>query len=302
MLDAAGRGGDQNEDAAAAAALLGAAQFGGALGAAAAPGSAAGAAPAAAAAAPPAAAAGRPPRVRAWVASRQAPRKHVAACCACCSGFEPGAVRLASRANPDRHFRHPACIAGGVPLGSVEGLAALPEEARVEIFACTAPLPGAVPREEDDAPANDVHPRHVLAAEAGELPRLEWWAGFDLNGALREPVPTWTATPPTLVTAVADVLAAALRAVAARPMCEAAWAQLLLLPRLLFAVPPASGSDERPSASKVLPRRLRQAWAGDWAALWAATARPGEPEEDRPGHRKPEEVARRVHELIVLGE
>ena len=101
---------------------------------------------------------------------------------------------------------------------------------------------------------------------------------------------------------VADVPAAALRAVAANPTSEAAWARLLLLPRLLFAVPPASGSDEQLSASKVLPCRLRQAWAGDWTALWAATARPGEPAEDRAGQRKPEEVARRVHELIMLGE
>ena len=226
----------------------------------------------------------------------------MAACCVCCTGFAPGAVRLASRANPDRYFRHPACVAGGVPLGSVGGLAALPEEGRAEILACAALAPEAARPEADEAPANDPQPRHAVAANTGELPGLDWWAGFDLNGALREPVPTWTATPPALATAVGDVLAAAMRAVAANPGSEAAWSRLLLLPRLLFAVPPASGGDEKPSAAQVLPRRLRQAWAGDWAALWAATARPRDPAGDRKAQRRPEDVARRVHELIMLGE
>ena len=91
------------------------------------------------------------------------------------------------------------------------------------------------------------------------------------------------------------------------PSSEAAWAQLFLLPRLLLAVPPATAADneDRSSVSSVLGKRLRQAWAGDWLNLWAATARPvcGSGRA-KPGHGSAADKAqvRRVHELVVLGE
>ena len=73
----------------------------------------------------------------------------------------------------------------------------------------------------------------------------------------------------------------------ARPGDEGASAQLLMLPRLLFAIPPRSGNDEdRNSATKVVANRLRKAWAGDWADLWAESARPGEQDKGAPQPRR----------------
>ncbi|CAK0822814.1 unnamed protein product, partial [Prorocentrum cordatum] len=156
---------------------------------------------------------------------------------------------------------------------------------------------------DDHTPAGDLESRHTVAAERGELPGLPWWDALDLAGALREPVPTWTAVPDSLTAAAGDLLAAALKAVAAQPARGGAWTRLLLLPRLLFAIPPG-GDDEQEAASatKVLTARIRQAWAGDWAGLWAATARPGDG--DGGGRRPPDLAAqaRRVHELLMLGE
>ncbi|CAK0867371.1 unnamed protein product [Prorocentrum cordatum] len=156
-----------------------------------------------------------------------------------------------------------------------------------------------------DSPSGDPEPRHVAAAEAGNLPGLAWWDTFELQGALREPVPTWTAVPDSLAVAVGELLGAALKAVAADPAREAAWARMLLLPRVLFAIPPA-GDDQHadwPPAPKVIGARIPQAWAGDWAGLWAATARPGD--NGGGGSRRPPDAAthtKRVHELIMLGE
>ena len=177
-------------------------------------------------------------------------------CYVCCQGFAHKEVRLASRANPDRYFRHPACIPGGIPAGTVEGLAALPEEARAEVLACmvdaTVPQPSAA-----DAPSGDPEPRHTVAAEAGNLPGLTWWDTFDLQGALREPVPTWTAVPDSLAVAVGDLLAAALKAVATDPAREAAWARLLLLPRMLFAIPPAAPANSQGRKTSRFFKRMR---------------------------------------------
>ncbi|CAK0868110.1 unnamed protein product [Prorocentrum cordatum] len=125
----------------------------------------------------------------------------------------------------------------GQPVESLDLLeGSLPaSERRPDISPLASPA-GAVLQGEGDVKDENNHGGQTCIFWAGaQLPGLEWWAGFDLAGALREPVPTWTATPPPFVKAVADVIAAALRAVAADPASEAAWARLLLLPRLLFA-------------------------------------------------------------------
>ncbi|CAK0910900.1 unnamed protein product, partial [Prorocentrum cordatum] len=139
---------------------------------------------------------------------------------------------------------------------------------------------------------------------AGNLPGLAWRDTFDLQGALRELVPTWTAAPDSLAVGVGELLAAALKAVAADPAREAAWARLLLTPRTPFAIPPASddGHADRTPALKATTARIWQAWASDWVDLWAATARPGD--SGGGGGRPPDAAAqtKRAHEFIMLGE
>ena len=96
----------------------------------------------------------------------------------------------------------------------------------------------------------------------------------------------------------------------ATPQDEGQWKQLIFLPRLIYAVPPKKGADGGGKASQhdVIHARIRQAWAGDWAFLWAATARPTESHAKPKGQpkRTPQQVAeatmKRIHDLIGAGE
>ena len=116
--------------------------------------------------------------------------------------------------------------------------------------------------------------------KAGELPtqvrNLEYWAGVPWE-RLHDGFHTGAAVPPQVHYAVTELRAGIACSIQAAGEAgdvgreTLGWKALIFLDALLFAAPRRRGGrrgQQTESLTKMLARRVRMAWAGEWAALW----------------------------------
>ena len=107
-------------------------------------------------------------------------------------------------------------------------------------------------------------------SEANELRNLKWWQEADAMAMLRIPVRTMEAPPKDLTAATEEAKLAVARYVVMHAADEAGWKLLIMMDRLLYAIPPkvdAKGESNSVQARKLVANRLRLFWSGHWQEL-----------------------------------
>ena len=111
----------------------------------------------------------------------------------------------------------------------------------------------------------------ALGSEPDQLPNMAWWDSVSYD-SLQDWVPTMGTVPESSLHAVARLKGALCKAAQEakaagdEPGRKRAWKALTFIDRLLFASARQKGSGR--TRADVVTGRIRQAWRGDWAALW----------------------------------
>ena len=214
-----------------------------------------------------------------------------AVCATCFGEIIPRSVRARVGSRGSR-CHHVACTdLTADALCRTDGWAQLPEAAR---RACEADLASRVAPQGsasgDTAPQLPVRDECMIGAQAdvaegavpSDLQHMSFWHSIDWH-ALHDPVRTGTAVPPQMHFAIAELRSAIGQYILDARVANdeagqsAGWKAMFFCDRLLFAAPASHRGGRRGQSSesltKMLSRRVRSAWNGEWSALWQESAR-----------------------------